>query len=189
MERARRESVEREVALHLSSHTRLVPVLPGHALADPRGWNSVHQHKEGQACLLWGLSACRLPFFSSLAPGAPPAPGRDCRTPHPPLSAAIAPPLRLPALPARPPTAPDWARPWRAAGAGAPRAGAGGCDRGDEPGLTTVAREAGQPPALAPGAGAGPGPGPMQAPPLGWVLGGPSSKKVKDAYALGQVRP
>ena len=39
---------EREV-LHVSSHTRLIQVLPGHPLADPRRRNSVHQHKEGQA--------------------------------------------------------------------------------------------------------------------------------------------
>ena len=38
----------REV-LHLSSHTRLIQMLPGHPLADPKRRNSRHQHKGGQA--------------------------------------------------------------------------------------------------------------------------------------------
>ena len=46
-ERHERES-ETEV-LHLSSHTRLIQVLPGHPPADPDRKNSMHQHKEGQA--------------------------------------------------------------------------------------------------------------------------------------------
>ena len=35
----------REV-LHLSSHTRLIQLLPGHPLTDPKRWNSSHQHKK-----------------------------------------------------------------------------------------------------------------------------------------------
>ena len=40
---------ERERVLRLSSHTRLIQVLPGHPLADPQRRNSMHQHNEGQA--------------------------------------------------------------------------------------------------------------------------------------------
>ena len=40
---------EGERVLHLSSHTRLMQVLPGHPLADPKRRHSMHQHKERQA--------------------------------------------------------------------------------------------------------------------------------------------